>query len=39
MYLFSIEYGFQQFRQALQKNDQSQISMWEKTMKNVIWEE
>ena len=36
MYLFSIEYGFQQFRQALQKNDLSQISIWEKTMKNVF---
>lgn len=36
MHLFSIEYGFQQFRYALQNNDQLGISIWEKTMKNVF---
>jgi hypothetical protein len=36
MYLVSIEYGFQQFRTALQNKDNIGISIWEKTMKNVF---
>jgi hypothetical protein len=36
MYLFSVEQGFEKFRQALQQNDQPQISFWENTMKNVF---